>query len=418
MTTIINKRNVNKSNKLLAKTYLRLRGKVEQRVSELGEDKGKILFQIIDCIRNKLVVIIITVSDLVNAYLIFETLNDRGLDLSVADLLKNYFFSRSSGRIADVRKNWKDMNTSLVRTGLTRFIRHYWLSNRKVIREKDLYKVICTEVKNPIEVTNFVEKLKNAAEIYGAFEDPQSAMWDGYDTNVRENLNLLVLFNVNLCYPVLLAIHQTVPDNLEKVLRMLVIITFRYNVICNNSTSHLEYVYSEVATWIREQKPKKIKPIFEKMAKIYPSDEEFKGCFEGKVLPKTGSRLARYILQEINNAHLGDDKELVTNLNEKDLNLEHILPQNPDEPWIQTFPSDEDISQYIYRIGNMTLLGTSMNRKQARSSFDEKLSTAYSQSKIKITSDLVNYSTWGLEEIRQRQASMAKVACQVWRLDY
>ncbi len=45
--------------------------------------------------------IVVTVTDPASAFVIFETLNDRGLELSQADLLKNYLYGRAGG--SDVR---------------------------------------------------------------------------------------------------------------------------------------------------------------------------------------------------------------------------------------------------------------------------------------------------------------------------
>ena len=48
-----------------------------------------------------------------DAFTIFETLNDRGRDLTIADLLKNYLFSRSDKDIDTIQKNWMDTKAIL-----------------------------------------------------------------------------------------------------------------------------------------------------------------------------------------------------------------------------------------------------------------------------------------------------------------
>jgi uncharacterized protein with ParB-like and HNH nuclease domain len=89
--------------------FIHARGLLYKRVQErIGKSLVKfeeVLIELEECIRDKVVSILISVVDEANSYLIFETLNDRGLDLSVADLLKNYFFSRASDKIKEVQKN-------------------------------------------------------------------------------------------------------------------------------------------------------------------------------------------------------------------------------------------------------------------------------------------------------------------------
>jgi uncharacterized protein with ParB-like and HNH nuclease domain len=117
----------------------------------------------------------IAVADEANAYLIFETLNDRGLDLSISDLLKNYIFSKADTKLQEVQKKWEAINRSVGRFEVTKFIRHYWLSKYDVIREKELYHAIRDKFKSQSSVITFVNSLTESAEIYGALEDSQNS---------------------------------------------------------------------------------------------------------------------------------------------------------------------------------------------------------------------------------------------------
>lgn len=53
----------------------------------------KRLVDVIDQLDKDVQVLVAVASNLPEAYVIFETLNDRGADLTTADLLKNYLFS-------------------------------------------------------------------------------------------------------------------------------------------------------------------------------------------------------------------------------------------------------------------------------------------------------------------------------------
>ena len=52
-------------------------------------------------------------SGLAEAYVIFETLNDRGADLTTADLLKNYLFSQSKDYLRHVEQKWTRVSSAL-----------------------------------------------------------------------------------------------------------------------------------------------------------------------------------------------------------------------------------------------------------------------------------------------------------------
>ena len=63
-------------------------------------------------------VIVLKVPDNGNAYMMFETLNDRGLKVSQADLVKNYLFGRTDeDRFDEVEDKWASMTAVLESIG-------------------------------------------------------------------------------------------------------------------------------------------------------------------------------------------------------------------------------------------------------------------------------------------------------------
>ncbi|MFB2920271.1 DUF262 domain-containing protein [Aerosakkonema funiforme] len=413
---IAKNKQLKKSSQLIINSYLCLYKLIQERMKK-SLDLGEVLIQLEECVRDKLIAIVIAVADEANSYLIFETLNDRGLDLSVADLLKNYLFSRAGNHIKEVQSKWAEINFRADNFELTKFIRHYWLSSYESVTEKDLYRKMASKLKTSSDVLNFLNGLSEAAQVYGALENSQSFVWHSYDVNVKYDLERLNIFKVSQCYSVLLAAKDNLPAELfPKFLRMIVILSFRYSVICGYTPAKLESAYAKIVKYIREQKPKTAKAIFEQLKEIYPKDTEFGNSFAQKILGANSSRLARYILSEINSYYTGS-KELVANPNGTELNLEHILPQTPKDSWLVEL-SKIDPNLYIYRLGNMTLLDSSVNRKLGNNSFQDKCAKAYQSSKLKITQEILDYPVWGPKQIEERQNKMAKAACQIWRLDY
>ena len=76
--------------------------------------------------------IVVDVPTSADAFLIFETLNDRGLALTVADFLKNYLHGISGDRLKAVESAWDSTVTTLESPDdeqrLLDFVRQYWSS--------------------------------------------------------------------------------------------------------------------------------------------------------------------------------------------------------------------------------------------------------------------------------------------------
>lgn len=99
------------------------------------------------------------------AFIIFETLNARGKDLETSDLLKNHVLKSANNKIGIVKDQWAQMNENLGNIDPTKFIRHYWNSQYRFIREKDLYKSIRKRIDTPKRVELFIEDLVKLSEV-------------------------------------------------------------------------------------------------------------------------------------------------------------------------------------------------------------------------------------------------------------
>jgi len=93
--------------------------------------------------------------------------------------------------------------------------------------------------------------------------------------------------------------------------------------------------------------------------------------------------------------------------------LEHILPENPDEEWVQAVP--EYVTD-IYRLGNYTLLERNLNEQAGRQAFPVK-KALYAKSHYQLSSRF-SWDTWNHSNIDARQKWMAKQAVACWRLNF
>jgi uncharacterized protein with ParB-like and HNH nuclease domain len=84
---------------------------VKEIGSELSEaDKATELHKWLEFLEQGARIIWVQVSDERTAYIIFETMNDRGLKLSAADLLKNYIFGKAEDRREEAILKWQTMS--------------------------------------------------------------------------------------------------------------------------------------------------------------------------------------------------------------------------------------------------------------------------------------------------------------------
>jgi hypothetical protein len=123
-------------------------------------------------------------------------------------------------------------------------------------------------------------------------------------------------------------------------------------------------------------------------------------------------RIAKYILVELENAISGTSHQF----EDATSTIEHILPENPSSVWEPAFPADEQ-DDYIYLIGNYTLLEESLNKKADGKSFAEKL-PFYKASNYRLSKEELNYTEWNPIILRKHQDKMARWACTAWKSNF
>ena len=149
------------------------------------------------------------------------------------------------------------------------------------------------------------------------------------------------------------------------------------------------------------------------MTSVYPLDNSFRAAFTEKIVKTTQSRnrsVVRYILCLLERHISGTEHDLDSDV----FNIEHVLPQNPQQGW-QAFPEDETES-YVYRLGNMTLLCSTLNRDIGNEDYSAKR-LLYQQSNFQITRELAEKNAeWTPERLAARQQWMASQATAIWRI--
>jgi hypothetical protein len=164
----------------------------------------------VDYIEDKARIIKVVVADERTAYVIFETMNDRGLQLTSVDLLKNRLYATANGRLPEIMNNWQTM-TGVIETlpkpedALLDYVRHVWISANGHIRGRFLYDKIKEKITNVQEAITFSGNLAQNAIRYQALLNPVSELWKSYTPAARQQLSLLATYGVKQLRPMLLS---------------------------------------------------------------------------------------------------------------------------------------------------------------------------------------------------------------------
>ena len=337
-------------------------------------DKGKALAGFIETMSDRLFFTVITVTDELNAFKVFETLNARGVRLSSTDLLKNYLFSvlhregRHEQEMENLEGRWERMIGWLGSESFPDFLRIHWNSRKSLVRQSELFKEVRRHIQDSGQAFALIREMEEDIENYLILTEPEGAK--DCSAEVRRLAQALKTFNVRQPYSILLAAKRRFSDgDFERFFRAIVIASFRYNVIGSMSTAEQERVYSQGATQISRGDITTVGPAIAHLAPVYPSDASFKAAFSDKVIPTTerrNKRVVRYILCALERQLTQVDHDFASPV----FDIEHIMPQNIERGYEQF--SDSQAEAMCHRLGNMTLIEENLNKLAGNLPYPEK----------------------------------------------
>ena len=355
-----------------------------------------------------------------NAYLIFETLNDRGLRLTTSDLLKNYLFSQAGDKLEHVRSDWSHITTSLDDVSpddsMPLFLRHHWISTQGFIRQKDLYRTISNRIQSSTGSADFTAELVSSADLYADLTNPSHPRWNPYGTSVRNHLSELQIFRVVTPMPLLLSGLAVLN---EKRFCQIVAAVKRWSIRLAISgrlgSGGVEEAYGEASRRIRSGEITSIGKLTSFMRRVLPDDENFRAAFATS--GARNNRQARYLLASLEQQarmELSKSTDLVPSLDESVVNIQHILPRNPaSAEWSHVSADDRQI--FTNRLGNIALFSVEDNRRVGAGSFDDGR-VFYESSGLVLTREIADVPQWDRLAIVTRQNRLADLAVRTWPL--
>lgn len=371
------------------------------------------LNKLYQCLINQFILMTVETDDINEAYIIFESLNARGKALETADLLKNHILRVAQSDLSNATETWNTIIDNLDNIDPTKFIRYYWNSTNRFAREKDLFKALRKDIKTQSDVNTLLANLRSLSKVCAAILHPE----DNKDfdlTELNERLIEMQKLDASSYIPVIFALRlqNYSEEDINEVLKAIETLVVRNFVVSGLVANKHELEFAQIAKSISDKSwpPHNNSPtkddILKKLYSLMVSDDEFINNF--KVFNSKKNAVIRYLLRKINNFDVSETN-IVDDSNR--VHVEHILPKKINDEWINF--NAEDHETYLWRIGNLTLLGQEYNNRAKNKGFDKK-KEIYKKSEIKMTRDLVTIDDWTTLTIVKRQEDFAEIALKIW----
>ena len=192
-------RGLTKSQRNLAEAVKYFKGRITETIEI---EDGASLAQFVENLLDKLLFTTISVSSDLNAYRVFETLNARGVQLSVPDLLKNYLFSLIDGQqkiddleLKRLEDQWDFIVKQLGTIDFTKYVTAHWNSYHPTSSRGQLFKRIKAEIHDREGAFTYLKSMQESVGIYAALHNADDEFWISEEyRNARQSVRLLNLF--------------------------------------------------------------------------------------------------------------------------------------------------------------------------------------------------------------------------------
>ena len=406
-----------------------------EEYSTVQENQIARLSKLVEALREKVQFLTIEVENEDDAFTIFETLNERGLKLSPADLIKSYILrmileENNKANRDEIVGVWDEIMESLGDHDLTNFLRHYLLVvHDEPIQKKVIFPKIKSEIEptdkavKPVSARKKLDDIRSAAFAYAQLLADGSVNIE--NQTVEVSLRKLNMFSDNhriFLLKVLLSNFDN-PDDLMFAIRSVEKLVFRW-IICGENAQVLENHLQTAAHRIRSKDRGSFEQACQYLVSVSPSDETFRQALLTKSFKD--SRLQAYALRTLNLGITGS--EIITE--RREVSVEHIAPQKPaDDTWYtkvakkELEPDDSDetptYENFVNKWGNLTILEKRLNSTVQNNLWELKKEgvgkkDGYRNSNVATTLELLEISDWNQEVIDARTVWFADCALVLW----
>jgi hypothetical protein len=378
--------------------------------------KKAVLLQIRDRIlRLQLITILLTKED--DAYLIFETLNTRGKDLGISDLVKNHLtrlLKPSNKGVDQVRDKWKSIlngfSTSAAEIDINAFVHHAWISRNQYLSKERLFKAIKESV-NTNTAGVYLNNLVSDARLYRAAFEPSSRIWKPEERSIADSLRALNVFRVVQPVPLLLSLLRAYDDKklslaqLRTILRDMENFHVQFTAITAQRTGGgTAKMYAATAEQMSKAKDKDacaviLEDFRSKMRDRVPEKGEFVSNFQAVAYMSSSTKqkaLVQYLLKRFDE----HGRQTAAPVDYMQMSIEHIYPESA---------AEDESTDFAGLLGNLILIPKDLNSKIGNKDFKFKRG-AFAKAGIPMDILLTESKEWGKKEVEERTRELAELA--------
>lgn len=369
-----------------------------------------------------------------NPQRIFESLNSTGLELSQADLIRNYILMGLSRTNQEkiyksfwevIEKNAKD--ETLNQTRVSDFIRDFLtLKNKEIPNKSNVY--VTFKENYPTATVDVLEEnlseIKSLSKFYNKLVNPKNEE----DKAIRQQLEFINKLEVNVAFPFLMKVYEDYSNEvIDKqtfisVLALIQSFTFR-RFIVGLPTNALNKIFMSLYDKVEQDNylysiQKSL--LLRSGVQRFPRNTETINALKEKDVYNIKSKNRTYLLERLEN-HQNNEPVVIEG--NADITIEHIFPQNPDPKWKVELGNEEYNyikENYLNTIGNLTLSGNNgklgnkyFTEKQVMN--DENKEQGYKFSRLWLNRDLQTLSKWNRIEIENRANVIANRFLNIWQ---
>ncbi|QHG14663.1 DUF262 domain-containing protein [Nostoc sp. ATCC 53789] len=386
-------------------------------VNRLQSFTNNQLLRLTQFIIKRCFLVVVATPDIDSAYRIFSVINNRGMDLSHADILKAEIIGKISLEQQEkYSTKWEEMEEKLGRDIFKSLFSHIRMIHVRSKPRESILKEFLNDIKPINEPQQLIDKI--LIPYAEAFYEINNLAYhsDILGEEVNQKFRWLHLIdNSDWIPPAILYLsrHYSNPELLLRFFTDLDRLASGLMIQRNNINERIErYGKLLYAIEIGEDlyvpdSPLQLKP--EEQAHI------IKILNDDLYLIR---KIRLYVLLRLD-AALSEGK---ASYNFCNISVEHVLPQNPtsDSMWVQSFPSQEERDKYVHRMGNLVLLSSSKNAQAQNYDFDLKkqkyFTTKSGICNFALTTQVLMEKEWTPEVINKRQQQLIHQLKEVWRL--
>lgn len=360
---------------------------------------------------------------------VFESINSTGLDLSLADLIRNFILMTDKNQEKLFEDYWIKIEENVGQDKMTSFITDLLqFSCRESVSTKNAYTIFKNYYKNEnFSNEQMLEKLLHYSRYYKVFLGNDTKT---YSQIVNKKLAGLKALDQGTIYQFLFHIFDDYDlgiisnEDLEKIITFFLNYLLR-RIVCGVGSNSLRGLYKTLYNRIFADK-NNLQNYYDSIIQFFlqlntkdaiPSDSTFKDRLMNTDIYNK-KNVCKYILKSIEDS-TKDGSESKETLDVSSLSIEHIMPQKLSDYWQKTLGNNyvKIHEKYLHNLGNLTLTG--YNSELGQKTFEEKKQLIIDKNShiVVLNKDVLSKMVWNENTIKNRADKLSTILLELFNID-